>query len=257
MDRSFLSQPEVIAAARRFTCIRLTTYENKDEADFLKSIWVGGSGALENTLFCILSPDGRRPLTRPGRETGHLFSGPAQLADTMNRIADAYDNRQTAPNEVPELPKVANVRLALDVAACDNQPLVLLFDKDAAALQKGEEKLRRLAWSEPFLGRFVYGVASDARAIAPVEGIRGKGGLFVVQPDRFGLKGQVLAQAGLEAPVQEWEKTLRKGAGLHVPVDRNFHDHVREGHRNRVFWETQIPVTDPMENNARNRGRNR
>ena len=40
MDKSFLSQSEVIAASRKFVCIRLATYENAEEAKFLKSISV-------------------------------------------------------------------------------------------------------------------------------------------------------------------------------------------------------------------------
>ena len=37
MDRSYLSQQDVIAASRPFICVRLTTYESKEEGAFLKA----------------------------------------------------------------------------------------------------------------------------------------------------------------------------------------------------------------------------
>ena len=60
MDGSFLSDADVVAASRKFVCIRLSTYEDAEEAEFLRSIYVGRSGDLENTVFAILSPDGKR-----------------------------------------------------------------------------------------------------------------------------------------------------------------------------------------------------
>ena len=67
MDRSFLSQLPVIAASRNFICVRLATYESEDEAAYLRSFAAGRSGQLENTVFCILSPDGEEKLIRAAR----------------------------------------------------------------------------------------------------------------------------------------------------------------------------------------------
>ena len=50
MDRSYLSDKDVVEASRDFVCIRLATYENAEEAKILKSIFTGRSGALENTV---------------------------------------------------------------------------------------------------------------------------------------------------------------------------------------------------------------
>ena len=38
----------------------LMSYESKEEAALLKSFGAGKSGEAENTLFCILGPDGKR-----------------------------------------------------------------------------------------------------------------------------------------------------------------------------------------------------
>ncbi len=60
MDRSFLADADVIAASRMFVCIRPATYEDAGEADFLKKIFVGRSGELDNTVFVLLAPDGEQ-----------------------------------------------------------------------------------------------------------------------------------------------------------------------------------------------------
>ena len=66
MDRSFLSSSAVVAASRKFVCIRLATYESRAEAKFMETIFLGKGGALANTVFCILAPDGKKKLVRPG-----------------------------------------------------------------------------------------------------------------------------------------------------------------------------------------------
>lgn len=48
---------------------------------------------------------------------------------------------------------------------------------------------------------------------------------------------------------------LEEGARLHQREDKTFANHVREGQRKGMFWETLLPVTDPQERQARERGR--
>src|SRR5438132_12014690 len=119
MDGSFLSQPDVIAASRGFVCVRLTTYENAEEAAFLKSFGVTRSGEVENTVVTILGPDGRQQLARASRSARGTFGDAQRMAQAMNRIAAGYTAAKA--DTPPPLPLVANVRLALDVSACDNQ----------------------------------------------------------------------------------------------------------------------------------------
>src|SRR2546421_13009473 len=111
MDRSFLSQPAVIAASRRFVCVRLATYEDAAEAAFLTSFAAGRSGALENTVVCILSPDGREKLVRAARGTEQLYRDAAAMAAAMDRIAGRFAPRPAAGP--PALPAGASARLAL------------------------------------------------------------------------------------------------------------------------------------------------
>ena len=251
MDRSFLSQPEVIAASRQFLCIRLATYEDKDEAAYLRSFLVSRSGDLENTVFCILSPDGQKRLVRAGRGTRNAFADASQMAEGMQRIAQDYP-AQAAP---AALPKVANVRLALDVAAADSQPLIVLYAKDEAAKAKLEERMALLAWSDAFLGRFIYSSCTDTTELKAISGVDGNSGILVIEPDKFGLKGKVISQVSADAPAVLVTAALNAGLSTHAVQARTMQNHVREGRELGIFWETKIPVTDVMEKAARERGR--
>jgi hypothetical protein len=256
MDRSFLSQPDVIAASRQFVCVRLATYEDKDEGSFLRDFQVTRSGELENTVFAILSPDGRRQLARASRSANHTFGTAERMAQTMNRISGEHETKVLALEQHPELPKVANLRLAVNVAACDQQLLVVVVSKHEQTRRQLEERVTSLAWSDAFRGRFIYVTASEIQDAAGIEGRKSTAGVLVVQPDRFGQKGDVLAQVGAEATPDELTRCLKEGLSRFTREEKNFGNHVRAGQQKGILWETAIPVTDPMERQARERGRN-
>jgi hypothetical protein len=253
MDRSYLSDPAVIAASRQLVCVRLLSYESKEEADFLKTFGAGRSGEVENTTFCIFAPDGKRRLTRAGRGPRMLYDGPQDLAASLQRISASYPARKEA--KAPALPLVANVRLALDVAACDAQALVVLGARNEAARQRLVNVVAELAWSQEFVGRFVYAVAAAPKELEAIEGAAAREGLFVVAPDEFGLKGKVLQHVELTGAKERLTAGLQQGIADFQRPDRSFWAHVKTGHQQGIFWETQIPVTDPMEARAREKGR--
>src|SRR5262245_59734750 len=87
MDRSYLSQPEVIAASRQFVCVRLATYEDAEEGAFLKALVPTRSGELENSVFAILSPDGNDNLVRASRGIRHVYVDSRAMAEGMDQIA--------------------------------------------------------------------------------------------------------------------------------------------------------------------------
>ena len=96
---------------------------------------------------------------------------------------------------------------------------------------------------------------ASVRAQSPSPGPSAQAGVLVVQPDRFGLKGEVLRQVAADASPTVLAKFLAEAATRHKRALRTFEGHVREGQRQGVFWQTVIPVTDPMEQRARERGK--
>ncbi|MFN8607838.1 MAG: hypothetical protein U0931_09915 [Vulcanimicrobiota bacterium] len=229
MDRSFLSRPEVVQASRKFVCIRLATYESFEEAQMLRGIFLGGSGQVENTTFAILSPDGRTPLVYSGRSPDFAFVDSQQMADTMGRISAHYRGKASG-----ELPTVVNLRLAVNVAACDGLPVVELVSGDATQLRNWQSRLAAVAWEPALLGKAVY--CLERRATP-------RPGLVVLAPGKFGLDSQPIGWLDPDSPTLSSDLT-RLLSSYHA-ADKNAHDHIFEGNRKGVYWKTQIPVTDP------------
>jgi hypothetical protein len=253
MDRSFLSREEVIAASRQLVCVRLATYEDSDEAALLKNLVRSGSGELENTVFCLLAPDGRTKLARSARGIGQVFATPTAFAAALSQAAGRFPAK--ADGGPAPLPDVKTVALALNVAAADNLPLVVLIAGEGDARKETEQALAKLAWSPEFIGRFVYATAKSADDLRTISGDKANAAFLVVQPEKFGRSGTVLARGLVGAKPEAIATTLREGASRFKDDEKNFATHVREGHRKRVFWETPVPVTDPHELDARERGR--
>lgn len=287
MDRGLLSNQEVVSASREFVCVRLLTYESAEEGKFLESVFRGRGGKLENSVFAILAPDGTQ-LTRGGRSPEMVFGRrgggdvATKMVAEMKRIATQYSAKE---KEKRGLPVFEDLKRALNGASCDLQPLVVLADPDPKSRAAKEAELKALAWSPEFIGKFAYVVVSDLEELSPISGAEKSGaresgaesgaeksgtekksaeeksteeksaekksGVFVVQPDAYGLRGTVLshtAESGSEAIA----KALTAGSEAFKAVSKDSRRHIREGRRNGKNWEPEIPVTDS--NNPR-RGR--
>lgn len=241
MDGSFLSDAEVIDESRKFVCIRLATYENKEEAALLKTIFIGRSGELENTTFAILSPDGKRQLVRSGRSPDFAFRSIGTMASTMRRISSQYGAR----GEDSELPVMSDTRLAINVASCDNQPLVILRASKRERLNELKEKMSKIAWSDDFIGQFLYVTTTDSADLKAIRGVDASSEIVVIEPGNFGIDGDVLAQLKGDANNASLKAALDLAIVLHQRVDKEMSTHTRLGSRLGIQWKTQLPVTDP------------
>ncbi len=250
MDRSFLSAAAVIKASRSFVCVRLATYEDEKEAALLKSLLRTRSGELENSVFAILAPDGKTPLARSGRGPHAVAPDAGKLAAALDRFASDHPGKA----DLSALPLAANLKLAVNVAACDNVPLVVLSAPSAEARKALEAKAARLAWRPGVVGQFIWASGPEA----DLKGITGaKPGLTVVQPARYGTSGKALAHAPADATEEALLGTLEKGKKAHEPDLGDAWRHIKEGHREGVFWEPPLPVTDPEEQRARQKGKSK
>ena len=254
MDRSFLADQDVIAASRKFVCIRLATYENADENEVLKGVFAPG-GVLQNTVFSLMSPDGRTSLVRAGRSPAWAFGGqvgrgihqqPAEvigkMAQTMEAIALAYPGKDQPVGRVP-LPYLADLRLALNVAAADRLPLVAVFGNSEQRKQL-EQKLEPLAWSDEFLGRALYVPVTQQDEFKSITGLKTQAGYVVIQPDIFGLKGKVIQEISLLSTAAQLKQSLSKAVGRHQPSTLTYEQHRSQGAAAGQRWESKTPNTD-------------
>ena len=253
MDRSFLTNEAVIEASREFVCIRCATYEDEEEAEFLKWVFTGRNGDLENTVFCILSPDCSRKLIRGGRGPMQ-FRNARDMAQQMGEIAEDYAQDVA----VAGLPQLKNVRLGINVAACDNLPAVVVFGEDKQQLEDLKTKLSPVAWEDELLGMFIFSSALDKKELSVIEGLdKAASGYVIVEPDDYGQEAKVITQLGSDASAEQLKDALVKAAANFERPVKLHGRHVRDGRRNGIEWETEIPVTDSHALRAQRGRRNR
>lgn len=244
MDRSFLSDQQVVAASRDFVCIRMATYEDAEEAKVHLRVFRGRDG-LENSVFGILDPTGQRLLTRGARSPSRVFADAKAMAQGMQRIAKRYPGRDVDVG----LPWLEDARIGLNVAAADSQQLVIVYG-EGEELTRAEADLAKLAWSDELMGRFLYARADAAAAGDDAAGFawdaiagsaeRGAFGMLVVQPGEFGIDGKVVQRLDLD----DLRKDLLATSKAHSPKAVDTRTLRRKGIRRGLRWRSELPVTD-------------
>jgi len=240
MDRSYLSDQEVVEASRAFVCVRLLTYEDAAEARFLQTLFRRREG-LENTVFTILDPAGRTKLVPAHRSPSRIFDDPTEMATEMQRLAAKYPDRKKVGAEDLGLPVVEDVRLGLNVAAADARQLIIVCGdgKDRGEL---ESRLVELAWSEEFVGHFLYVHADEDTDWSTIDGSEGrpKNGIVIVQPAEFGLEGTAIAAVASSRDEADLREALTKAAEQHEPRSVDTQRLRRVGIRRGLQWKTAV-----------------
>lgn len=254
MDRSFLTEAEVVSESRNFVCIRLATYEDEQEAEFLKGVFLGRSGQMENTTFAILSPDGKQKLTSSGRSPLHAYRNAAQMAMGMKVIASQHSGAKKAALSDRQLPLMKSVELALNVASCDNLPMIVAVASDEKKLAALQRDLLPVVWSEALAGQFVVVSVTKKALLKPITGVEIIDGILVVEPDQFGLSGAVLRQFAADDR-GDLATELRLIVQSYPRPAKTHDTHVRLGIQLGIEWESEIPETDAQSIRARQRAR--
>lgn len=226
----------MILASREFVCVRPQTYENAEESKVLTSILNGPNG-LQNTTFALLDPNGEQ-LTRGSRSPGMTFKRVERFVDALEETSDTY---KEDAKEIQALPILDNLRLALNVAAADLRPLVVVRAKSDKTAQALAQMVAKTAWSKSSVGRFHYVVLSGQ---ASHEGFTPELGVTVVQPEAYGRGGKTLTHVATNASNRAVAKALADGLQAHSPADKEYEQHVRDGLRKRITWETETRDTD-------------
>ncbi len=244
MDRSFLSDENVIQASRNFVCIRLATYEDESEAEFLRTIFVSREGDLENTVFALLSPDTKENLCRAGRGPQFAYSTPRALASGMDKIARNYQPRDHVARTTARLPQLKNVRLGLNVSSCDGLPSVICVARSDGEATTMHTTLAPLAFSNELAGKFVYSTTTDPAELGSVKNYEGKSGFLLVKPGEFGLDGELVSQFEVNTDAADLKTAMIDYANGVAKVQKQHSDHMRKATLDGKNWETEIPVED-------------
>ena len=234
-------QPAVVAASRNFVCIRLLTYENKSEYDFMEGLLGVSPGTLPNTVFCILAPDGKTQLVRAGRGPRHGFSGARSMADGLRRSALRYPART---GQARPLPLVRPVDLALNVAASDNRPLIVTVASAPRQLAVLQQQVQQLAWNPRFIGQFIYSSTQRQAALKPLAGAEPDAAILIVEPGAGGITGKVVAHLTLPTSTATMATACTAAFAAFVPSRKEHNRHIEMGYQLGIEWTTVVPESD-------------
>lgn len=224
---------------RDWVCVRPLSYENKAEADWLRPIF-NRNGALENTVFTLVDVAANKQLVPAGRGPYWAWPGcdesPQLMADGLVSLLKKF--KPTA--EASTVPLVGSVRNALNVAACDNQPLAVVVgtpEQRTALLAE----LQAPVWAEDTRGRMVFVEASSSEDLKPIGGEIPSQGVVFVQPGEYGVDGTVLCTGVLG----DLKSSFTKALAAFKPIDKSNHRaHLSNAVRKGIRWRPVIPVED-------------
>lgn len=239
MDRSYLSDQQVVEVSRAFVCARLITFEDSDEAKLMKRLF--GGRRLVNTVFTIMDPSGQNALVRAGRSPKMAFDDAAAMATKMRAVAKRYPGRKNVAAEDLGLPVLENVRIALNVTECDAQQLVILRG-DAKQVKALRKQLTKLSWSDKLIGRFLYAIADDKtdwKVLKNADKVP-KSGVLIARSDEYGLTGEIVASAKASITTEKLEELLLAAAANHKPKAVDTRRLRRQGIRNGVQWQAEL-----------------
>ncbi|MCA9144079.1 MAG: hypothetical protein H6823_16335 [Planctomycetaceae bacterium] len=255
MDGSFLSNEGVVAASRNFVCIRLATYEDQQEAEFMSGVFTSRSGVLENTTFGILSPDGKRNLVAAGRGPMHAFRDASDMARRMDVISLQHAGARDSRWSDQRLPVMKSVDVALNVAACDNLPVLVTFASNEHRLAEINNQLLKAAWSEELAGQFVYATTANLAELKPIPGVKATEGILVVEPGAYGLSGEILRELTGNIESDQTATELAQAVKTFTRVAPEYTSHIQLGIQLGFDWESAIPETDEQSIRAKERAR--
>ena len=252
MDRSFLSNKQLIRISRDFVCIRTATYEDKQEAGFLKWAFLRSPAAdLRNFGFCVLSPDGKRQLRRSLRGPNFVYENSAAMAADLKLITRQFSRKTTKGESDLAVPRMKSVRLGINVASCDGLPSVVVFGKGKREVDQLNSKLSGVIWDEALAGKFVYASTTKFDDLKIVVGATMKTGILVIEPDVYGMSGRLIKMIGPSVSRQDLKRDLVDAADTFTRRSKNHGLHVRNGRRDGKTWKTEVAVPDRVRSRRR------
>lgn len=245
MDKSFLSNAQLIKVSREFVCVRTATYEDKQEAKFLKWAFLrNASDDLRNFGFCILSPDGQQKIRRSFRGPNYLYKNSDAMTADLRLIARQYSKQTTSRESHATVPQMKSVRLAINVASCDGLPSVIVVGHDQRELDQLHKQLSDVIWDDALAGKFIYASTTKRSDLNMVPGAQSKSGFLVIEPDTYGTRGRLLDTIPSSASSVDLEQRLTRAANTFTRNSKSHGLHVRNGRRSGKQWQTEVPVPD-------------
>ncbi|MFT7485763.1 MAG: hypothetical protein ACI9F9_001613 [Candidatus Paceibacteria bacterium] len=252
MDRSYLSDKDVVNASRGFICLRLVTYEDAQEMEFMKSTYFFQT-PTKNSLFAILDPAGKKHLVSPGRSMRNTFEDADAMAQRMDEILKDYPKPKQGDLGKLGLPYLKDVRVALNVAACDSQRLVILYAKTDAECRKLEGMLQPLAWDKSLVGNLLYATTNEVKDLEQIDDVGRSAGLLIIEPGPYGVRGRQVGFIDVSTKPASALRSLIKVAKANQLGSKDSKVHIGLGMREGIEWKPAFEDTDTARTKRRPR----
>ena len=260
------STEEFIEASRKFVCVRIETFENKESEQLVKKVL---NGRLANTAFVIFNPSGTKTLTRSGRGPQMAMAGSrtdtsgkqnTSILASMNRIAKQFKSKSSSA----ELQDFHSLRQALNCASAD-QRLLVVVNGAKSELATTKKTLKSVFADEEVIGKYHLNFLdpkTDRNWTKVLNGEKKEPGIMVVRSSQFGLEGQVIEQLKLDAGKETIVAALSKANTQFAKqeVRKNYEQHVQAGRRKGIEFENEISregAADYRGNRSPTRGKRR
>jgi hypothetical protein len=204
--------------------------------EILEYIFSGRNG-VQNTSFALLDPKGTK-LSRGGRSPKMIYGTAEAFVEALQKTGKKYSAKAKA---IKALPTVRNLRLALNVAAADMRPLIIVRGKDAKGAAKLEKLVAKVSWAKDFVGTCHFVVLNEKTTF---EGLTPPLGVSLVQPDPYGLGAKTLMKLTPSVTESQLKKALKKALAKYEVASREHRDHIREARRKGIEWKPETEVTD-------------
>ena len=251
---------DFIEASRKFVCIRIETYENKESEEKVRALL---NGAFANTAFCLFDPEGEERLSRAGRGPsmglggrggrGEQASGDAGVIQRMNQIAAEYSPK--GQKEDVTLQDFNSFRQALNVASADQRLLVFL-NAESSNRQRVEAELKQVFADSEVVGKFHLKLKDgtmDENWAKVVQGATDKPGILIIRSGTFGLEGEVVEQLPISSDAKKIKSAmLNANKTFAAREDRKtYRDHVTSGRRQGIYFENEIPYGEDRDGDGK------
>lgn len=196
-------------------------------------------GRFENSVFCILSPDGREWLTRANRGP-EMVLGRRGAASAMERIALEYPAKADLDEAIVQ--DFHSFRQALNVASADQRVLVLV-NAPADRERELRESLRAVASDDRVTGRFHIDFEQGDEWKEKIEGTGDKPGIVLINPGEFGMSGSVIKQLPLDVDAETLVSamTAANKSFARTTKKKVYSQHVAKGRAEGVYFEGAVP----------------
>ena len=208
------------------------------------------NGRFANTAFCIFDPRGEKQLTSAGRGPNLLAGRRSEGEDEettsvvrrMQSIASRYPRSADLSKAV--LQDFHSFRQALNVASAD-QRLLVFVNADEKERLPAIENLQQVFSDEELIGKFHLDFLNDGDKhwYKTIKSGGNEPGIFVIRSGKFGVDGSALDRLNLNASSDEIRKSMVTASKQFKSDEKRktYADHVREGRRNGIYFENEIP----------------